>query len=91
MFKEIGTMMNERKIKAEDLFNTSDTDQRGCINILDLKVGMEKIFGSPSGSQDEKILRFIKEVKNVFKTADFCKETFFQFMVNPKQAQLRFG
>ena len=87
--KAIIEMCAAKNVKPEEVFDRSDSDNNGRVNILDLKIGLERLLGSETETFF-KIIHFVKEVKNVFKTANFGKKNFILFLTDPKTAKNRF-
>jgi hypothetical protein len=65
-------------------------DRNGLINILDVKIGLEKLL-DPDQATFKLVIGFVKEVKNVFKTSDFSKGRFLLFMSDARSSYMHRG
>lgn len=71
-------------------FDYSDTDKNGLVNILDVKIGLERLL-QPDEPTFKIVIGFVKEVKNVFKTSDFSRGRFLLFMSDPRSSFVHRG
>lgn len=74
----------------ETLFDYCDTDKNGRTNILDAKIGLERLF-QVDKNVFPAIIAFVKELKFIFKTSEFDRARFVLFMKDPTNSYIHEG
>lgn len=90
LIEKIQKLLKNKGQELSSFFEFSDSDKNGLVNILDLKIGLEKIL-EPDQATFKLIISFIKDIKSVFKTSDFSKGRLLLLMSDPKACLIHRG
>lgn len=82
--KKMRQILKSRGIAHDAAFNYCDSDKNGFNNILDLKIGLEKLLPCDREGFDT-LICFLKELKSVFKLKSISRDDFMVFLDNPQR------
>ena len=79
MVNQAVDLATKRGVQMQTVYEAADSAGKDSVNILDLKLAFEKLV-LMNDSEHLLMIKFIKEVKNNFKTANFSKISFMNYL-----------